>query len=426
MTGSSPPNAPSCRLAARPESAGAARRFVTSALTGVGGDVLDTVELLTSELVTNAVLHAGTDIEVQVWAMAGRVHVSVFDEAPTRSIARREDDVDAATGRGLQMVESLASAFGSDIVSGTKMVWFELWPGVTDRVQSSWLNESAPQGRAVEVRLVGVPVGLCRAAKRHRRALLREGVLALMRGDADLGVSSQDLSDARAVSDLIDAAMDRRLADTSADQVVVDCALSLPAECARATGALATVLEALDGAARAGSLLTRPALPEIRQFRTWLIGQILDQVDGGRPAAWSRPVHLVAGLGHSGSTAEWHGGFADSAAVIAADDDNRIIAMSPAAGRLLGWEPEELRGQRLIAVIPEEWRDRHVAGFTEFLLTGRGRIVGRQVLLPALHRDGSIVEVNVTITVAQSIEGRTVFQATLTPATAPPEGLAAP
>ena len=51
------------------QSARAARRFVSQVLTGWDddeGDLTDTVTLLVSELVTNAVLHAGSDVEVSV------------------------------------------------------------------------------------------------------------------------------------------------------------------------------------------------------------------------------------------------------------------------------------------------------------------------------------------------------------------------
>jgi PAS domain S-box-containing protein len=92
-------------------------------------------------------------------------------------------------------------------------------------------------------------------------------------------------------------------------------------------------------------------------------------------------------------------------ATIAADDDNRIIAVNDAAGRLLGWDPDQLRGRRLVAVIPEAWREHHVTGFTEFLLTGHSRIIGTQVRLPALRHDGSVIEANVGPPVGGALRG---------------------
>ncbi|MGW4563750.1 ATP-binding protein [Streptomyces sp. NPDC004561] len=53
------------RLPPRPQSAAVARRFLGNVLDGVASDVVDTAQLLVSELVTNAVMHAHTEVEVR-------------------------------------------------------------------------------------------------------------------------------------------------------------------------------------------------------------------------------------------------------------------------------------------------------------------------------------------------------------------------
>jgi anti-sigma regulatory factor (Ser/Thr protein kinase) len=109
-----------------PTSAGAARRFVTTALHQLGQDRLsELAELLVSELVTNAVLHARTTITLQVQEAGGGVRVRVAD-ASHRGPRQRDYSDEATTGRGLTLVEALASAWGTEPTERGKTVWFEL------------------------------------------------------------------------------------------------------------------------------------------------------------------------------------------------------------------------------------------------------------------------------------------------------------
>jgi anti-sigma regulatory factor (Ser/Thr protein kinase) len=100
---------------------------VTTALArwSATGDSADVVELLTSELVTNAVLHARTGITVRVVRNETGVRVEVADTCPTLPTTRLYSE-DAVTGRGLQLVESLATAWGVEPGQGCKVLWFEV------------------------------------------------------------------------------------------------------------------------------------------------------------------------------------------------------------------------------------------------------------------------------------------------------------
>jgi anti-sigma regulatory factor (Ser/Thr protein kinase) len=103
-----------------------ARRFVMDCLHRLNRDAYaDVAELLTSELVTNAVLHAGTAINVTVSDDAGGLRVEVTDASVTAP-ARRLYSAEAATGRGLGLVEALASQWGTRTDAGGKTVWFTL------------------------------------------------------------------------------------------------------------------------------------------------------------------------------------------------------------------------------------------------------------------------------------------------------------
>jgi anti-sigma regulatory factor (Ser/Thr protein kinase) len=119
-------------------SAGMARRLLRRELDdGAAGAVADVACLLVSELVTNAVVHARTDIVVDMHTEAGAVRVEVSDGSralpvlpalPPGGGGRATATSFAATGRGLRLLDSLAQRWGADRASdGTgKTVWFEL------------------------------------------------------------------------------------------------------------------------------------------------------------------------------------------------------------------------------------------------------------------------------------------------------------
>lgn len=81
--------------------------------------------LLTSELVTNALLHARSAPELDVRLVDGRLRVGVSDTTPVAPVRKRYGK-EAATGRGLLLIETMASAWGTDPNEGGKEVWFEL------------------------------------------------------------------------------------------------------------------------------------------------------------------------------------------------------------------------------------------------------------------------------------------------------------
>lgn len=103
-----------------------ARRFVLDAVHRLGLEQLaDVVELLASEVVTNAVLHAGTELHVRVFQANGGVRIEVTDGSegvPTQ----RHYSAEAATGRGLGLVEALASDWGTTSAHTGKTVWFRV------------------------------------------------------------------------------------------------------------------------------------------------------------------------------------------------------------------------------------------------------------------------------------------------------------
>lgn len=109
-----------------PASAAKARRFLNETLRGWRCDhLVDVATLLVSELVANAILHAGTTIEVVARATAERLRIEVYDDK-RRMPLRKHYSTMSATGRGLFLVEQLAADWGSEATESGKRVWFEL------------------------------------------------------------------------------------------------------------------------------------------------------------------------------------------------------------------------------------------------------------------------------------------------------------
>ena len=106
-----------------------ARAFVRRSLAGWGVDeVADEAELLTSELLANAVLHARPPYRLVVHQLAVAVRIEVWDSAPEILPVRRSRSSDAATGRGLAVADTLSESWGVEIsIDGKqKGVWVEL------------------------------------------------------------------------------------------------------------------------------------------------------------------------------------------------------------------------------------------------------------------------------------------------------------
>jgi DNA-binding NarL/FixJ family response regulator len=103
-----------------------ARKFVDEALQRWEFEELGaTVTLLVSELVANAVTHAHSPAEVTVQLLPASVRIEVTDRDPNVP-KRRLADEDATSGRGLTLVEQLASSWGIDQLPDGKRIWFEV------------------------------------------------------------------------------------------------------------------------------------------------------------------------------------------------------------------------------------------------------------------------------------------------------------
>ncbi len=109
-----------------PAAAAAARAFVEAALQVWDlDDLAEVAVLLTSELVTNVILHARTSLRVEISHEAPEVVVAVHDRSSRLPLVPGLDTL-AEGGRGLRLVGALAARWGVQPTSEGKAVWFAL------------------------------------------------------------------------------------------------------------------------------------------------------------------------------------------------------------------------------------------------------------------------------------------------------------
>src|ERR1022692_2536812 len=121
-----------------PAAVAAARRFVRETLQSwlpaeqapAGSGLVDDAVLLTSELVTNAVVHARTLVHVTCKLADGGLEVTVRDSLPASMVPGRAKDenipAERTSGRGLLLPSALASAWGVTYGRAAKAVWFRI------------------------------------------------------------------------------------------------------------------------------------------------------------------------------------------------------------------------------------------------------------------------------------------------------------
>ncbi len=412
------------RLPPQPSSVAEARRLVRGLLVDARReDLLETAVLLTSEIVTNALLHAGTDIDVAATLDDRGLRIEIGDGSPHLP-SRRRYATTAGTGRGLLMLEALVDDWGVVRHPTGKTVWFRI-SGPANALLDPDVPRTDQPGRSrrgddnVPVELRNMPLLLHAAWQEHAEALLREYLLANLDSQVEDPIQMHaDATDAIAVleehvprSSVVmqdDAMMDGAVEPlVSADLIEVP----VPVGSVPHFGTLDRAIEAALDLSREGLVLTPPTQPEVQSFRRWICRQVLGQAAGAAAEPWETPADVLSDVPFPD---EWDATEITGASrgLIAADATSRILAVSPEAARILGYDhPDELRGRRIVSIVPERYRQAHVAGFTMFLLVGRRPLLDRTVVIPALRRDGSEVEVELTVRSSAVGPGETVLLA---------------
>ena len=382
--------------------------------------------LLVSEIVTNALLHAGTDIGLTATLDGHGLHVGVSDGS-RHLPSRREYGPTSGTGRGLLMLESLVEEWGVTQHRTGKTVWFHVSVGDEDADIGPVVGTApTPRDRraregTVPVELRNMPLLLHAAWQEHAEALLREYLLASLDGDTGDPIQMHaDATDAIAVLEEhvprppLPMDPDRIMDDAIEPRVsVARLEVPVPVDSVSHFETLDRAIEAALDLSDEDLVLTPPTQPEVQAFRRWLVRQVLDQATGAAPVPWTVPEDADD---EPTAPPEWDPASVSDAdhPVIAAAHSNQILAVSGPAAALLGYDSaEDLVGERIVTIVPERYRQAHVAGFTMYLLVGRRPLIDQPVVVPALRRDGS--EVDVVLLVREQVvgPGRSVLLADL-------------
>jgi len=442
-------------------SARLARHFVRGLLEEAGRQGwVEAATVAVTEVVTNAVLHAHTTLDVTAVVTQNQLLVEVLDHNPALP-TRRSYAAEATTGRGMELVTAYTSASGvRPLGTSGKVVWFrirddaagdvELAP-TADDVAPQDLDDppgerSAAEG-LVDVQLLGLSPSLWLAAREHHDAILRE--YALHRAEHDDSVTSaDDLVHADAARSVMAGLGQHVLAaviggprsgggsgvdgtDTPATPggtplaepgavsmadlpARLDLVLQLRPTVAASFRRLQVVLDAAEALARSERMLIRPALPEIVAVRNWACEQVIVQLGGDPAAAWpGADDDSFIGVVHATPGLDWDDKMVSAAGrgAVAADDANRIVAVSRPLAAALGWEVDDLVGRRVVALVPHRLREAHVAGFSRHLSTGVVRVLERVLQLPMLRKDGTEVVGSVLIQRSAVSSSRSVYVA---------------
>ena len=432
-----------------PLSAREARRFLRAFLADAGedGNAADGAELALSEIVTNAVLHAHTELTVSLRLGADRVlRVEVRDGNPALPV-QRDYAVQATTGRGMELVAAYVRDCGvrADGADG-KTVWFEVDLGARppepteQELLDAWdidLGDPAPgDGGDDVVLLLSLPPTLWLAAREHHDAVLRELAL-LVAEHPDDGPTGEQLALADRARGWVSTRVVEQLGRLDADgphrvlpdghpsplpdaPSALDLDVPVPAEAGRPSRRCRTCSTSPRRSRPRAGCWPGPALPEVVAVRDWACEQGISQRRGIRATPWpgTSQERFTGPDDRDGSPSlDWDTRLVSDSerGAVAADEGNRLLAISRSLADALGWRPEDLVGRRVVVLIPPELREAHVAGFTRHLTTGEAHAIGVPLRLPVLRADGTTVDCDFLIEQTPLASGRAVYVAWVEP-----------
>jgi anti-sigma regulatory factor (Ser/Thr protein kinase) len=280
-----------------PASVGTARRFIEAraAAWSFPEPAGSQLVLIGSELVTNAVLHARTELTLTMELHDGRVRISVKDRSKAPPTLRHYQ-ADALTGRGLGVVAALSDRWGISAAADGKVVWAEVAASGRNAAGAKARRppEEVPQAPATPaaavaaglrtVRFPAVPVDGYLALQAHNDALFRELEL--------ISIELETAGPARVappVAELVgqlysrfrgqrDSYRDVVAAAQVRGEPTVDLETKVPPAAAGAALEYLELLERADELCRDGVLLTPEPPAEVKTLRRWFVEEMVAQL----------------------------------------------------------------------------------------------------------------------------------------------------
>jgi anti-sigma regulatory factor (Ser/Thr protein kinase) len=277
-----------------------ARRFVADLLRSwqLDAETVGDAELCTAELVTNAVLHAETAVELAVHRRPAGARVEVRDRS-NRKVAALVSTVapgiastlsdETMSGRGLLLVAGVSSAWGVDYGEDEKTVWFVVGDdGAGDHAEPS---SGAPAARADaalrHVRLLDVPVALSVASGNNIDDLVREFQLLALDQHVARGIAASLIDDVE--RQLATSATGRNAGRAAAAAAMAEGRARYDLDLRVGLGAagqlerLNALLDEVADRCRDGVLLSLPPSAEVTAFRRWCAEELRAQLEGAEP-----------------------------------------------------------------------------------------------------------------------------------------------
>lgn len=317
----------------------ALRNLVREALSHRADDISIDIELVVSELATNAALHGQFPVQARLLNLGTTMRVEVED-ASAQLPMPLQPSPEAMTGRGLGVVNALATRWGADLVpGGGKVVWADF--ALAKAAEAPALERAAngrsraggddnperpdadpgsqratalakptgpadhpsrtaapgrgvPSARTYLVELPGIPTDMLVAAKAQVDNLARE--LVLLSTDKEHPLPPALTQAVRRITEEFADARDqiKRQAQAAAEGAspVTDLELRLPLDAADAGLRYLDALKVAERYCRSGRLLTTPATPSSSTLRRWYVGEIVRQLRAhmaGAPPEEPRP-----------------------------------------------------------------------------------------------------------------------------------------
>lgn len=289
-------------LSAHASSATLARRFIRqfAAQHSLRGALIDQLVLVGCELVTNAVLHARTELGLALELYPDRVRVSVRDQSSTPA-ALRHYRPEALTGRGLAMVDAVSRSWGVDPAGTGKRIWAEIGrttgqrptPVARRSQREPARHQPASTGAGTRtVRFVGVPVKAYLELQQYNDALFREIELIGIALDTPGGHGEDEpdrlVSLVEQLRPMFRASSDQHRETVAAaaarGQATVDIELRAAPSIVPAARTYVGLLEETEDLSRSGRLLTPPPPAYVSSLRRWFVDQLAAQLlEGASP-----------------------------------------------------------------------------------------------------------------------------------------------
>lgn len=311
-------------LEASPRAVSDARGWVAAACRRLKrDDLVEAAVMGTSELVTNALLHAEPPFSIQLRGTAEHPRVEVHDGSNRPLVPPQEYSVDPLAavgpgedlagadmesllttfGRGLSLVSMASVAWGSSVEAESKVVWFEPAAIINEHGGPDPVLEQETPGQtrsvpedATTVRWYGIDPLAFAAQRRQYFGLRRElRLLALAHGE-EYPLATEMGAVFGAFERHFPPEGFTQLAEQGGTQTaLINVSLAMAPDAAEMCTRMLRLFDLADDFCRQQLLLSMARSALVREFQTWFLGEAVQQLHGRAPRPWVAPNASLSG-----------------------------------------------------------------------------------------------------------------------------------